>query len=483
MKSKVRIIFLFLLLYMLSGCESTKQNEIVWYIRDPAYYGIDETQYQPYEKLNSKRFDLFNQRLKELNIDATVTFKYYKNTNEENMYNDVQTYLKEDLRYQYQRVDRLIKKDPQADLVEFSFVEYQAFEPLDKYYPSNHKIYEVLPSKLLDANKVEGILYQLPKGNVSIRQTTYYFNEQFLKDCNLEIDEAISNKTIEEIIEMLIPYFEQNEKLSDSYYLTSFQDINPYFEYYSSMNPMSNDYGLCFDLKQHKVIHILESEEYLNIIKTCKKICNNNLDGHDYISNQQLLCAFYVNTIPTIKQLSSQEINTGYIDYGVDKSVLSYSLGNGVLKTSNDKALAAEVLAATMYDETLTNLMIYGVENEDYILDDGVVKSNQFVSSNGSFSQIGNNLIAYPNQMEVKNKKDITFSMIEKLKVNPYIPYELNQDDLDNLIEIESLLYAFDLDQELTLKQQIDGIKAKMKEYNVDELKQTLQKQWDERRK
>lgn len=109
-----------------------KKTEIVWYLYNPRIYGIDSSKLEPYQKLESKRFEKFNERLKELKIPAKVIFKYFPHTDllggetvrewTENNVKDSGTYLK-----------TLEQKDPEADIIYFSRMQFQQFIELDSY--------------------------------------------------------------------------------------------------------------------------------------------------------------------------------------------------------------------------------------------------------------------------------------------------------------------------------------------------------------
>lgn len=79
---------------------------------------------------------------------------------------------------------------------------------------------------------------------------------------------------------------------------------------------------------------------------------------------------------------------------------LQTSLGNGVLKESDEKELS--------------NLMIYGILDQDYELKNGYAfyKERKAVSGMGSYSGIGNNLLAYPNELEVIEKFEVTNEIV-----------------------------------------------------------------------
>ncbi len=76
------------------------------------------------------------------------------------------------------------------------------------------------------------------------------------------------------------------------------------------------------------------------------------------------------------------------------------------------------MLAATAYDGELSNIMIHGVPEKDYTLQDGKVvykEDGEIANYN-----IGNNLIAYPTEEEVLDKKEVSEQLLSQIPIIPY---------------------------------------------------------------
>lgn len=91
----------------MTGCQE-KKTEIVWYLEDPQWNGVDLSEVEPFQEIQNERFDLFNKRLEELGIPAKVVFKYTEEDEEWESYAEL-TYL------EGVRVERLIEKDEDAE--------------------------------------------------------------------------------------------------------------------------------------------------------------------------------------------------------------------------------------------------------------------------------------------------------------------------------------------------------------------------------
>lgn len=403
------------------GCGNDGEKpEVVWYIENPGYYGV-EGEAEPYKELKSERFELFNERLKELGIQADVVFKYKppmdiaedeRITNEE--------YYKKMLDFDRNQIETLLQEDHEADIVMYQPLEYQKFLPLNDYLEKeeNRKVKETVPKAIWNVNRVGEKIYQIPKGNVTIAETVYTFYKPFLEQYGIKIDtEMVKQMTPKEVILYFMPYFEQERLLDDQYYLTSAADLryeNMFRNEWISVIPGGQDWNIALRLSDQQIINSLETEAMQEGFEVQQWIYENDLDAHIelYDKNIQAKAVFQITNIPTIEELKG-EYESDWLEVPLGNRNVVSSVGNGVLKDSDEKELAVQVLAASMYDGELSNLMIYGVPKKDYVLKDGVVVEGQFSSNMGSFSQIGNNLIAYPNLLEVKEKRERTEMLLQ----------------------------------------------------------------------
>ena len=403
---------------LLSGCSFQKKEEIIWYISNPHFFHIEDA--VPYEDLSSERFDLFNKRLEELDIPAKVTFRYLPDMDMSSDESDsiTDTY-KKSLDFSAHLIRTLKEQDPQADIVPFSPMEYREFVALDDSLASekNSSVLDSLPDPIWNVNRINGKTYQIPRGSMPLSDTVYSFSASFLKDYNLTLNEQeITSMTPEEVIDFLFPYFEDNRLLDKKYYLTSADDLSlgncNYYKYLPLLRGFS-DSSLAVDRENGKIVNLLTTEEMLNNLSLAQRIYREDLDIHTEL--QTAVPVFTIETIPTLEELTVSTAYSDRIRFSLGKRYLCPSIGNGVLNTSSNQQLAIEVLAAFMYDETLSNLMIYGVPDKDYTLENGhaIYKFNQVISSVGSFSPVGNNLIAYPNEYEVTDKVLVSEKLLE----------------------------------------------------------------------
>lgn len=471
---------------------SNKKTEIVWYLVFPMDYGIDKNKIKENQALESEKFDLFNERLDELGIPAKVTFKY-----DDFEIEDVEFPKKQDnfamiqsiVNKTMMSVDNL--KDNDADICMFLKNSYSKYITLDKYDVLK-KLEKVMPKENLDDSRINDKLYMIPKGNMTLSKKSYKFDKYFLNNYNIGLDEEkIKTMMPREVIDYLLQYFKDNKLLDNKYYLTSAEDLR-YYNYLTNKKIITEGYGfnIWLDLDSKKIENPIETKEFREFLELAKYIYENDIDAHTNPNSQSASSIFSVEKDTNVMELSSSRENekewykTIYIsDYFRDSRG-----GNGVLKTSDNKDLAVEVLMASIYDEELSNIMIYGVPNKDYELKDGkaIYKSeNNIYLVGGTFVEVGNNFIAYPNKLEILDKKEKAFELTKKAKYIPYSNFTPLWDDKLNKINLEvTTIYMYMMNDIATDKIKdldafISEYKQKLKDAGVDELLDELQKQVD----
>lgn len=486
-------ISLTLLCVYLSGCSLSKQ-EIVWYISSPENYGVNREELEEYQEINAKCFELFNKRISDMDIPAKVVFKYVSNRYEvspEDFENN--SFMKNDYLFQTTFIENLVNKDPEADIVSFSPMEFEKFAGLDQYLleDKNSKVLESLPNAIWDINRINGKTYQIPKGNASLTEITYIFNKSFIEKHNIDLEaNNIENMTPVEVVNFLLPYFENERLLDNKYYLTSASDLNYkcYFQdRYIPVVQNSKDINIAIDTKENKVVNMLDTYEMQNMFNLYQWIYEEDIDAHIERERLNGEPVFEITDIPTIKELSVDE-DSYWKSISLGNRTVSRSIGNGVLKSSDNKDLAVQVLAASMYDKALSNIMIHGVPDIDYEVKDNKViyKTNKMISSMGSFSSIGNNMIALPNELEVEEKEEITKKLFLEAQIchlknfMPVFSTELSEKMSDVIQEYNNIQGIIGFETVPDVEKFINDEKDKLKSAGSEEIIIELQKQLDD---
>lgn len=398
----------------MTGCQE-KKTEIVWYLEDPQWNGVDLSEVEPFQEIQNERFDLFNKRLEELGIPAKVVFKYTEEDEEWESYAEL-TYL------EGVRVERLIEKDEDADICEFSELEYGKFMELDSYFQEEgmQKAKAAIPEVIWEQNQIQGKTYQIPKGMSGVTETTYMFHSEFLEKYQIELEEEqIRQMTPEEVIQWLQPYFKDHPILDERFYLTSADDL--WYEAYLETGNVPLIWGTTYNL----AMNIETSKVYAQVWEMAslfRWIYDENIDAHAEAGRDAAHPVFRVGICDMWEtDPDQQQQDESYYEVKLNQARLGRSMGNGVLKTSDKKDVAVQVLAATMYDEELSNLMIHGIQGTDYELKDGkvVYMDENADTTAGSYSQVGNNFIAFPKEAEIMDKKHTIEQRLESIKMNP----------------------------------------------------------------
>lgn len=478
-----------------AGC-SEKKTEIVWYITDPEDYGLDITELKPYQELQSKRFKLFNQRLDELSIPAEVIFKYAPDNYEVSEKEIIDgSYYTNEIQFTKEKISRLTQKTSDADICQFSPLEYKKFLVLDDYFESSgmKKARKEFPKKSWEGHRINGKIYQIPKGNVNVRQTVYYFNKSFLEEYHVKLNKKkLKQMNPKEVVEWLLPYFKKDKILADKYYLTSAADLS-YEDYYlDSMAPVLMGYpnNLWLKSEQGQILDSLSTEEMRECLNAYQWIYQNNIDAHENTKNDTQRPVFTTGNIPTVAELTNSQAEADeeeWEEVHLDNAHVSFTIGNGILRDSKNKDLAVEVLAASVYDKELSDLMIHGIPKEDYTLRDGYVvyKEGQSISSMGAYSSVGNNLIAYPNELEVRDKKVKTFNVMKNIRILPFSNFipDLSGELFNKFLRIANIYYdTIDTAQNSKipdLKKYLEKQEKKLREAGLEEVIAELQKQAD----
>lgn len=400
-----------------------KKTQITWYITNIHTYGFSREEIEPYEELHSEQFDLFNKRLKELKIPAEVVFKAAPDI--QDLIDGDEERLQKEIEASGKVVKEIISKDEWADIVRFSGMEYQQFLTLDSYFQSGGmaKAKESIPKPLWEVNRINGKSYQVPRGLVSARETVYVFYRPFLEKYQIDIDEAdVHEMSPRQVIEWLSTFFHGESVLDNKYYITSSDNLFAQAHFQRKVKPMleGNTIDVMLDYETGEIQDMYSNKDVLEYLDLCQWIYQNNIDAHKEQANGAVTYTpvFKMTDIPEIEELGGKNNEKNWEKVQLGDRWLDSSVGNGVLKSSQHKELAVEVLAATAYDEELSNIMIHGVPEKDYTLQDGKVvykEDGEIANYN-----IGNNLIAYPTEEEILNKKEVSEQLLNQIPIIPH---------------------------------------------------------------
>ena len=466
-----------------------KKTKITWYIANLNAYGFSYEDIKPYQELHSEQFDLFNQRLKELKIPAKVVFKAMPG--EWDLADGDEMTFQRGIEISGNKVQEIISKDKDADIMPFSHMEYQRFISLDSYFHTDgmKKAKISIPEALWEVNQINAESYQIPRTLVSAKETIYAFYKPFLEQYQIDVDEETVRKmSPRRVIEWLSTYFAGETLLDGKYYITSGSDLFYVAYLGAKIKPMleGGTIDVMLDYETGTIQDMYSNKKVLEYLDLCQWIYKNNIDAHEEQKTISNACipVFKMMDIPVIEELGGEASEKGWEAIQLGDRWLSQSVGNGILKSSKNKELAVEVLAATVYDKELSDIMIHGVLEKDYTLQDGYVVYKD-ASKTPAYS-IGNNFIAYPTESEIPDKKEVSEQLLSQIQTIPYSSFTpvWNETLLEQAAQIAAICWEtmtdvlyFDIpDMQEYLKTQ----QQRLKEKGLDKASFELQKQVDE---
>lgn len=273
-------------------------------------------------------------------------------------------------------VEKLIEDGNQIDIVSFmhyeEFVHSGLFIPIDEYFTteSGKKLFDLMPEKFWESLRINGKIYGINAGALYTLSLDwgYYVNEELAEKYNYD-----TLKPILEQLDILKKVF-KNEKNCDVF-----------------SSP----------LRISSILHCTNVEEitsgvYLNEKTRCAECVFDNplyiekLRLYDTLNRNKLLTDNYMGFESSNTFFIMQENIPGAVGYNSGESVeIEYGgnivkaipvfneptairhcpIATGICSFSENKDKAFEFLALIYSDPALNNLLTFGIEGEDYSLE------------------------------------------------------------------------------------------------------------------
>jgi putative aldouronate transport system substrate-binding protein len=336
-----------------------------------------------YEKIHPFRTREVNEYLNEKGYDFVVCMKPIW----------TETVLLEDWTYQVNatyldQVEDMIQNGEQLDIIHSAYstftdsirngyqkaVLHNLFEPLDSYLQSGigKELYDLMPAKHWDGLLVNGHIYGVDGAMETLSYDYGYFVNAELAD-KYGFDVSLP---IEDQIEVLQAV--RKNEIGDLFSSYEQNLITP--ASYLDVTRISS--VMYFDESSKEAKCILDSDAYISRLRFINDIKKLGLFSSRGLSTAK---SFFIlqDNIPggsTIYK-SDEAVNVDYNGniiraipvFNEQTQIKSTYTGTGICNQSKNKDLAFELLALTQTDPYLNNLIVYGVEGEDYNLVDGYV--------------------------------------------------------------------------------------------------------------
>lgn len=469
-------ISLFMGLSMLSGCTKQEEpTEVVWYIKDGDQDWIPRD--QCYKELSIERIDAFNERVKELGENIKLVIKTYPGTSNPN---------DKDVTVRKQKLQNILEKDPNIDVIQFDNAFLSELEPLDTYLETEQgrELAQQVSQKRLDTLKVDGSLYHFPLSLFPLETLKLNFMESYYMEHKEELDPLLQSP------KDLLTYFLQHYELQEG------QLLAQRFYLYSLINasyvsiPSTPFYVRRAD---NKVINPYREDDILEYMKLFSELRYQGFTGKG-LSDEEFLEIIRSNSFVFSSSIGFPKkydiTREGVITLDIGEWQYCYTSGFSILKSSDQKDAAFTLMKIMNTDKESANILQYGVNPKKDA--DGKVVSSAHMPS-GTWNKLGNNMISDQAQGEPDHKQEYFRSEEENADIREqkfpivwnFTGIEEQVDILNNLPDIdyrvnEGLANSYTMETTTDeFMKKIEQIAIQLEEAGADEVMEQLQKQVD----
>lgn len=412
MKRIINCIIILCMMILICGCaDKTNSQEIVWYVPNGTFGYLDDNQL--YKPIHNDVIDELAKILENKGADFSIVFKSYG----------------DDIEFSnWDFIDLLKEKDDHVDILKFEKINYNDYLVLDDELKKEEfsSLLNIFPKQAQITQKINGNTYQIPKPSVLWSQPIYSIDSSFMEDANLT--PQFFKRNYIDIMNDLMNKLEKNINLQNKYRIDSstisLSELNQ--DAYKSITECSSNFfeGIVIRKSDCKIVNIYEDPILREQLKINQEIYSKNIDKHiNQEDTPNIIEVGYDYPKEYIQDDLSDVTRIPIGDFYATQAV-----GYGILKTSQNKNAALEALQMVYTDQDISNLLIYGIENKDYHIEDKravTTSPNKNMMAVGTMAELGNNLIAFPSPLEPLNKKELADKYNAQLpydKINGFVP-------------------------------------------------------------
>ena len=320
---------------------------------------------------------------------------------------------------------------------------------LDSYLESEEgrALKDVYPKKMWKSFDVNGHIYGINGFLPYNTDLVYFVNQELADKYNISLEE-IANLQPSELGDILDIVY-QGEKSKDfityiyeEYYLACYSSLYDYFNRGCDAMVIDNR------VKNPEAVNIYKQEDQVSYFSSLAKYREN---GYLTTNQEQGEGAVNVNSffiyqgrddifgdkgeevIKFIKEDFSKVNDVAIVTYAPDYVSKQGNGITGVCKHSDKKDLAFQALSVVYSQKDLSDLLLYGVEDVDYELNDGKVDLDGTPSFRSLY--FGNPIISTSTLNEPTNKKEYVFDKISKMEVCDTVGTYIELGDLTEEID------------------------------------------------
>lgn len=332
--------------------EYPDKTVLVWVIRET-----------PYERNLPFRTREINRYLDSKNFDYAVCFQPIS-------YVDKAAYPDECV----SMVEKLIENSNQIDIISFmnyeEFVHDGLYIPIDEYFTtdSGKELFNLMPKKFWESLRINGKIYGI---NASSEYTLsldwgYYLNAGLAEKYNYDV-----SKPILEQLDIL-----KNVSMSENNcdVFSSPLRINNIVH---SVDVKAIIQGVCWNEETHIAECVLDNPGYIEKLQLYDTLNRNKLltdmsfgvSGNFFIMQENIPGAVEYNADESVEIEYGGNIVKAIPVFNEPTALRNCPVATGICSFSENKDKAFELLALTYTDPVLNNLLTFGIEGEDYSLD------------------------------------------------------------------------------------------------------------------
>lgn len=301
--------------------------------------------------------------------------------------------------------EELLDSGEQVDLLSPNgydeYVFNGLYECLDEYLEtdSGRELYGAFPEKLWESLKINGNIYGIAGTNALNYDWGYFVNAELAEKYNYDITKPITDQLD------ILKAVKENEKGLDVFAVYS-DSISGYA---GNTNVKYISSSVYWNSETHSAECALDDPVYmerLRLYDTVKKTKGNNKSVLKDISFNWSKNFFIKSDSVAGGSVGYDGVKTVEVNYFEnpvtaipvfgERPMVRHSFdATGIYSKSAHKEAAFELLAKVFSDPVLNNLLVYGIEGEDYVLENGKVSEMQ---NPGNVSRFANPMICHSSE-------------------------------------------------------------------------------------
>lgn len=348
-------------------------------------------------------------------------------------------------------------------------------------------LYDAFPKNLWEMAKCDGHIYSIPSALADDNGVYAAFNRDYISDDVINSWDG----SIDGIYQILKASEWDNSKAPGFQYL-----INGYL--FGDMIGCEIRNGLCFDYDTMSVENPLESQkftEYLKVLDQMKKdgyLKEDDTGEITYLNNLGLNNEEILQNVKSgnfIVALSSGEIDENFQKDNIAVKTVEHYLTSrvnasiGIAKNTEDVDAVVEFLGLLYGDGKYADILLYGQEGTDYKVVDGVACNTDGTDLEDDYlSKLCLDLFinVYPvtGERYMENRKDEFFALYDNAGVSPFIGFEPDTENLNNISnDLSDFMNGLN---GKSVEDTIEGAKEKLTADGMDSYLDSVRNQWEE---